>query len=75
MKRRPIWCAAYLVVLEEVNGRSTIAADRVGVDHKQVKRLEARDPSFMQDVDAVYHRLEQKLIETVRLRPQSRKSA
>lgn len=68
--RRPVWCRAFLVLLEtETNGSIPKAAHRVGIYPAQVYRRRKVDASFDRDVEAVYARLEARYVETCTGRP------
>lgn len=62
--RRPIWCKAFLILLEtETRGEVKRAAHLAGVSHQNVYYRRRVDPAFDRDVRAVYDRLESRHVE------------
>lgn len=61
--RRPIWCKAFLLLLEETGGKVAISADRAGVHRNTVLFRRRMDASFRSDCDAVFDRLATKRAE------------
>lgn len=62
--RRPIWCRAYLRLLEEeTEGRVELAAERAGVTARSVFYRRAADETFLRDEQAVFDRLAERRAE------------
>lgn len=62
--RRPLWCRAFLVLLEtETNGEIKRAAERAGVSRTSVYYRMGVDAAFFRDVEEVYRKLEQRHLE------------
>lgn len=74
--RRPLWCRAFLVLLEtETNGEIALAAQRAGVNRSTVYYRCRMDATFKRDLLAVYDRLEAAHVERCLRRPAPQQAA